>query len=483
MSPFNSADYTAGLIYARPEIFLGSAACVILLLDLLIAEAQRRWIGVISVLTLLVTATLVAVQPFTTRVLVLGDMFELDRMAQVLKVVALLTVAVVFTYSTEYLRRRAILKGEYFVLGLFATLGILVLLSAASLLTLYLGLELMSLCLYTMVAFDRESGTAAEAAIKFFVLGSLASGTLLYGMSIIYGVTGSLQLNEIAVALHGGLAGNVGVLFGIAFIIVGIGFKFGAVPFHMWIPDVYEGAPTCVTIFIGSAPKIAAFALTMRLLSEGLASSEADWSQMLIVLAVLSMAIGNVVAIAQTNLKRMLAYSTISHVGFILMGILAGTAQGYQAAMFYTITYVIVATGAFGMIVLLSRQGFEADTLDDFKGLNARSPWFAGMMAIFMFSLAGVPPFIGFYAKLGVIQAVLGVGYLWLAVVAVLFSVVGAYYYLRILKLMYFDEAVDVELLDGSGLMRTMLSLNALLALGLGLVPASLLVLCKQAFP
>jgi len=483
MSPFNSADYTAGLIYARPEIFLGSAACVILLLDLLIAEAQRRWIGVISVLTLLVTATLVAVQPFTTRVLVLGDMFELDRMAQVLKVVALLTVAVVFTYSTEYLRRRAILKGEYFVLGLFATLGILVLLSAASLLTLYLGLELMSLCLYTMVAFDRESGTAAEAAIKFFVLGSLASGTLLYGMSIIYGVTGSLQLNEIAVALHGGLAGNVGVLFGIAFIIVGIGFKFGAVPFHMWIPDVYEGAPTCVTIFIGSAPKIAAFALTMRLLSEGLASSEPDWSQMLIVLAVLSMAIGNVVAIAQTNLKRMLAYSTISHVGFILMGILAGTAQGYQAAMFYTITYVIVATGAFGMIVLLSRQGFEADTLDDFKGLNARSPWFAGMMAIFMFSLAGVPPFIGFYAKLGVIQAVLGVGYLWLAVVAVLFSVVGAYYYLRILKLMYFDEAVDVELLDGSGLMRTMLSLNALLALGLGLVRASLLVLCKQAFP
>ncbi len=483
MSPFNSADYTAGLIYARPEIFLGSAACVILLLDLLIAEAQRRWIGVISVLTLLVTATLVAVQPFTTRVLVLGDMFELDRMAQVLKVVALLTVAVVFTYSTEYLRRRAILKGEYFVLGLFATLGILVLLSAASLLTLYLGLELMSLCLYTMVAFDRESGTAAEAAIKFFVLGSLASGTLLYGMSIIYGVTGSLQLNEIAVALHGGLAGNVGVLFGIAFLIVGIGFKFGAVPFHMWIPDVYEGAPTCVTIFIGSAPKIAAFALTMRLLSEGLASSEPDWSQMLIVLAVLSMAIGNVVAIAQTNLKRMLAYSTISHVGFILMGILAGTAQGYQAAMFYTITYVIVATGAFGMIVLLSRQGFEADTLDDFKGLNARSPWFAGMMAIFMFSLAGVPPFIGFYAKLGVIQAVLGVGYLWIAVVAVLFSVVGAYYYLRILKLMYFDEAVDLELLDGSGLMRTMLSLNALLALGLGLVPASLLVLCKQAFP
>ncbi len=483
MSPFNTADYSAGLIYARPEIFLASAACAILLLDLAIAEAQRRWIAVISVLALIATAALVAVQQPASHVLVLAGMFELDWMAQVLKVVALLTVAIVFVYSTEYLRRRAILKGEYFVFGLFASLGIMVLLSAASLVTLYLGLELMSLCLYAMVAFDRESGRAAEAAIKFFVLGSLASGTLLYGMSIIYGITGSLQLGEIARALHLGLAGNVGVLFGIAFIIVGIGFKFGAVPFHMWIPDVYEGSPTCVTLFIGSAPKIAAFALTMRLLSEGLASSQPDWGQMLIVLAVLSMAIGNVVALAQTNLKRMLAYSTISHVGFILLGILAGTAQGYQAAMFYTITYVIVAAGAFGMIVLLSRRGFEADALEDFKGLNARSPWFAGMMAIFMFSLAGVPPFIGFYAKLWVIQAVLGIGNLWLAVVAVLFSVVGAYYYLRILKLMYFDEPVDKEPLDASGLVRMMLSLNALFVLGLGILPATLLALCKQAFP
>jgi NADH-quinone oxidoreductase subunit N len=287
-------------------------------------------------------------------------MFELDRMAQVLKIVVLLTVAVVFGYSADYLRRRAIFKGEYFVLGLFATLGILVLVSAASLLTLYLGLELMSLCLYAMVAFDRDSGRAAESAIKFFVLGSLASGTLLYGMSIIYGVTGSLQLAEIAAALHSGLAANLGVLFGIAFIIVAVGFKFGAVPFHMWIPDVYEGSPTCVTLFIGSAPKIAAFALTMRLLTEGLALSQPDWSQMLIVLAVLSMIIGNLVAIAQTNLKRMLAYSTISHVGYILLGILAGTPQGYQAAMFYTITYVLVATGCFGMILLLGAQGFEA---------------------------------------------------------------------------------------------------------------------------
>jgi NADH-quinone oxidoreductase subunit N len=483
MTSFSSSTYDAGLVYARPEIFLGAAACFLLLLDLVIGDARRRLIGVLSVVSLIVTAALVAIQPLTTRVVVLGDMFELDRMAQVLKIVVLLTVAVVFVYSADYLRRRAIFKGEYFVLGLFATLGILVLVSAASLLTLYLGLELMSLCLYAMVAFDRDSGRAAESAIKFFVLGSLASGTLLYGMSIIYGVTGSLQLAEIAAALHSGLAANLGVLFGIAFIIVAVGFKFGAVPFHMWIPDVYEGSPTCVTLFIGSAPKIAAFALTMRLLTEGLALSQPDWSQMLIVLAVLSMIIGNLVAIAQTNLKRMLAYSTISHVGYILLGILAGTPQGYQAAMFYTITYVLVATGCFGMILLLGAQGFEADSLDDFKGLNSRSPWFAGMMAIFMFSLAGLPPFIGFPGKLGVIQAVLAVGYTWLAVLAVLLSVIGVFYYLRIVKLMYFDAPTDAVHIGGSTLMRTVLSVNALIALGLGIMPAALLTLCQEAIP
>jgi NADH-quinone oxidoreductase subunit N len=481
MTPFSSSVYDAGLVYARPEMFLAAAACLLLLLDLVIVDAQRRWIGVLSVASLIVTAVLVVIQPLPTRVVVLGDMFELDPMAQVLKIVALLTVAVVFVYSADYLRRRAIFKGEYFVLGLFATLGILVLISAASLLTLYLGLELMSLCLYAMVAFDRDSGRAAESAIKFFVLGSLASGTLLYGMSIIYGVTGSLQLSGIAATLNSGLAANIGVLFGLAFLVVGVGFKFGAVPFHMWIPDVYEGSPTCVTLFIGSAPKIAAFALTMRLLTEGLALSQPDWSQMLIVLAVLSMIIGNLVAIAQTNLKRMLAYSTISHVGYILLGILAGTPQGYQAAMFYTITYVLVATGCFGMILLLARQGFEADTLEDFKGLNNRSPWFAGMMAIFMFSLAGLPPFIGFPAKLGVIQAVLATGYTWLAVLAALLSVVGAFYYLRIVKLMYVDAPSDTAQIGGSALMRTVLSVNALMALGFGIMPAALLTLCQQA--
>jgi NADH-quinone oxidoreductase subunit N len=478
---FDPNAFIAGLSFACPEIFLGLAACAILLLDLMLNDAQRRWTGVLAVVSLILTAMMVAIQPVSVKIVALGGLFELDRMAQVLKVVTLVTVAVVFVYSTDYLKRRCILKGEYYVLGLFATLGAMVLISAGSLITLYLGLELMSLCLYAMVAFDRESGIAAESAIKYFVLGSMASGTLLYGMSIVYGVTGSLELAAIAAAAHNGLGGNIGLIFGIAFLIVGVGFKFGAVPFHMWIPDVYEGSPTCVTVFIGTASKLAAFALAMRLLPEALAGSQPDWSQMLVVLAVLSMAIGNIVAIAQSNLKRMLAYSTISHVGYILLGILSGTAQGYQASMFYMISYVIVAAGAFGMILLLARQGFEADKLEDFRGLNARSPWFAGMMAILMFSLAGLPPFIGFWAKLGVIQAVLNVDYTWLAVVAVLFSVVGAFFYLRIVKLMYFDEPTETAVIGGSVLMRTILSCNALLAFGLGVIPGTLLQLCQRA--
>lgn len=481
MNAFSVAEFNSGLGFAGPEIFLGLAACAILMLDLLLRDSQRHWTGVLAVLALLVTAVLTVATPVSTRIVALGGLFEWDRMAQVLKVVTLLTVAMVFVYSTDYLRRRAILKGEYYVLGLFATVGGMVLISAGSLITLYLGLELMSLCLYAMVAFDRESGIAAESAIKYFVLGSMASGTLLYGMSIVYGVTGSLELADIAIAVQAGLGVNIGLLFGIAFLIVGIGFKLGAVPFHMWIPDVYEGSPTCVTVFIGTASKLAAFALAMRLLPEALAGSQADWSQMLVVLSVLSIAIGNVVAVAQTNLKRMLAYSTISHVGYILLGILSGTDQGYQAAMFYMVSYVIVASGAFGMILLLARQGFEADKLVDFKGLNARSPWFAGMMAILMFSLAGLPPFVGFWAKFGVIQAVLNVDLTWLAVVAVLFSVVGAFFYLRVVKLMYFDDPTDSTVLGGSVLMRTVLSANALLVFALGVAPAALISLCQRA--
>ena len=479
---FNPSFFNSGLVYAWPEIFLSLAACVILMLDLMLNDAQRRWTGVLSVVSLIVTAVLVVAHPVSNRIVALGGLFELDRMAQILKAVTLLTVAAVFVYSTDYLQRRAIFKGEYFVLGLFATVGGMVLISAGSLITLYLGLELMSLCLYAMVAFDRDSGIAAESAIKYFVLGSMASGTLLYGMSIVYGVTGSLELADIAgVVRNAAIAGNIGLLFGIAFLIVGVGFKFGAVPFHMWIPDVYEGSPTSVTVFIGTASKLAAFALAMRLLPEALGASQPDWSQMLVVLSVLSMAIGNIVAVAQTNLKRMLAYSTISHVGYVLLGILSGTAQGFQAAMFYMISYVIVAAGSFGMILLLAREGFEADKITDFKGLNARSPWFAGMMAILMFSLAGLPPFIGFWAKLGVIQAVLGVHFTWLAVVAVLFSVVGAFFYLRIVKLMYFDEPTDTAVIGGSMLMRTVLSANALLAFALGVIPGTLLQICQRA--
>ena len=358
--------------------------------------------------------------------------------------------------------------------GCSPPLGAMVLISAGSLITLYLGLELMSLCLYAMVAFDRDSGIAAESAIKYFVLGSMASGTLLYGMSIVYGVTGtSASSPSIATAVHAQLRGQHRAACSASHSSSSAwDSSSGAVPFHMWIPDVYEGSPTCVTVFIGTASKLAAFALIMRLLPEALAASQADWSQMLVVLAVLSMAIGNIVAIAQTNIKRMLAYSTISHIGYVLLGILAGTAQGYQAAMFYMISYVLVAGGAFGMILLLARQGFEADKLADFKGLNARSPWFAGMMAMLMFSLAGVPPFVGFWAKLGVIQAVLGVNYTWLAVVAVLFSVVGAFFYLRIVKFMYFDEPTDTtrdRRLDADA--HRAVSANALLAFALGVVP------------
>jgi NADH-quinone oxidoreductase subunit N len=359
----------------------------------------------------------------------------------------------------------------------------MVMVSAGSLLTVYLGVELLSLSLYAMVAFDRESGVAAESAMKYFVLGAISSGTLLYGFSIVYGVTGTLQLDELAVNVREVGAANLGLVFGLAFIIVGIAFKFGAVPFHMWVPDVYHGAPTPVTLFIGSAPKIASFVLAIRVLAEGLDAMVASWQDMLIALSVLSMLIGNVVAIAQSNLKRMLAYSTISHVGFILLGILSGTNEGYRAAMYYTLAYVIMAVGSFGMILLLSRAGFEADRLEDFKGLNRRSPWFAAIMMMLMFSTAGVPPFIGFWAKLAVIGAVLDVGLAWLAAVAVLLSVVAAFYYLRVVKLMYFDDPTDSHAIEAGGTLRAVLSANGVAVLALGVFPSVLIDLCARVLP
>ena len=390
------------LMLAAPEIFLLAATCLILLVDLFLDDRQRWQTFVLAIAALAGTAWIAAQTGMEVRTVGWHGTYVGDPLATLLKIVACGAVAVAFLYSYGYLERRGLLKGEYFLLGLFALLGIMVLASANSLVTLYLGVELLALSLYAMVAFHRDSGSAAEAAIKYFVLGSIASGSLLYGISIIYGVTGTLELGRLAQAVATLGPQQVGLLFGLAFVIVGVAFKFGAVPFHMWVPDVYQGSPTAVTLFLSSAPKLASFALAFRLLGEGLAGLHTGWGQMLAIIAVLSMAIGNVVAIAQGNIKRMLAYSTISHVGFILLGILAGTAEGYQAALYYTIAYVIMSVGGFGMVILLSRGGFEAEQLDDFKGLNARSPWFAAVMLMLMFSMAGVPPFIGFWAKLAV---------------------------------------------------------------------------------
>ena len=370
-------------------------------------------------------------------------------------------------------------SGEYYVLALTALLGIFVLLSANNLLTVYLGVELLALSVYAMVAFDRDSGVAAESAMKYFVLGAIASGMLLYGMSLIYGLTGTLDLGEIAARLHAPL--TPGVVLGLTFIVVAVAFKLGAVPFHMWLPDVYEGAPTSVTLFISTVPKIAYFALALRLLAQGLAGTESEWTQMLAALAVLTLIVGNVVAIVQTNLKRMLAYSAIANVGFILLGFVAGTADGYSAALYYTLQYVLVTLGSFGVILLAGAKGFEADRLDDYKGLQQRDPLLAVTMMVAMFSLAGVPPFVGFWAKLRIIQALWETNHLWLVMLAVTLSVVGAYYYLRVVKLMYFDDPTSTPPAAAREPgVRFALGLNAAAALALGLLPGPLLDLCAR---
>ena len=468
---------------ASAEVFLLAAACVVLLVDLVLDD-RRRWITyLLSIVALAGAAFATSTVAVPGRTAALFGHYVADPMGTVLKLVNYAVVAVALLYSREYLEKRGLFKGEYFVLALLAVLGINVMVAAGSLLSMYLGIEILSLSLYALVAFDRDNGVAAESAMKYFVLGAIASGTLLYGISIVYGVTGSFTFDGIAQGVTQAGPRHIGLLFGLAFIVVGVAFKFGAVPFHMWIPDVYHGAPTAVTLFVGSAPKIASFALTMRVLAEGLGGMTDAWQDMLVVLAVLSMAAGNVIAIAQTNIKRMLAYSTISHVGFILLGIIAGTAEGYEAAMFYTLMYVVMATGSFGVILLLSRKGFEADELEDFKGLNQRSPWFAFVMLVLMFGNAGVPPMVGFWAKLQVISAVLNVGYTWLAVAAVFLSVIGAYYYLRVVKLMYFDATEDRTAIEASAGFRLVLSANALLVLALGVTPGWLLKLCAGAIP
>lgn len=465
---------------AAAEIFLATAICLVLLVDVFLRDEQRMITYWLSLAALLGTAACSALffvdEPVTT----FFGSFVADAASGVLKLVAYVAVALVFVYSRDYLARRNLFKGEFFILGLFGLLGIMVMISAHSLLTIYLGLELLSLSLYALVAFNRESATAAESAMKFFVLGAIASGTLLYGISLLYGVTGTVEISTLAERLSGPEGIGIPALVGLAFIVVGVAFKFGAVPFHMWVPDVYQGAPTPVTLYIGSAPKIAAFALAWRVLVEGLGDAHASWQGMLIVLSILSLAIGNVVAIAQTNLKRMLAYSTISHVGFILMGFIAGSDDALSAALFYTVSYVIMAAAAFGMILLLSREGFEAEQLEDFKGLNARSPWFAFVMLMIMFSMAGVPPFIGFYAKLLVLGSLIDAGLLWFAVLGVLMAVVGAFYYLRVVWYMYFDEPLDEAPIAAPGGMRVVLSVNGLGLLVLGVFPGYLLELCMR---
>ena len=460
-------QYIQPLWPAYPEIFLLTMACVILIADLFIRDENR---GITYFLTqatlagcaLLTWATATQLNPGEP-VHTFSGMFVGDLMADVLKLVTYFGVISILVYSRDYLALRGMFRGEFFALTLFATQGLMVMISANHLLTLYLGLELLSLSLYA--------------------LGALASGLLLYGMSMIYGAAGSLEVTRIAAVIADDSAKNVVLVFGLVFLAAGIGFKLGAAPFHMWLPDVYHGAPTAVTLFIGSVPKLAAFAFVIRLLVQalGVEQIQAHWQQMLAVMAVLSLIIGNITAIAQTNIKRMLAYSTISHMGFLLIGIAAGGLNGYASGMFYVVVYVLMSLGAFGMILLLSRDGFEAENLEDFKGLNQRSPWYAFLMLLLMFSMAGVPPTVGFYAKFAVLQAIVEAGHVWLAVIAVIFSLIGAYYYLRIVKLMYFDDATDTTAITPRADVQMLLSVNGLAVLAFGIFPQPLMALCASA--
>jgi NADH-quinone oxidoreductase subunit N len=464
-----------------PELFVLTMACAVLVIDVFLEQRQRHITYGLAQVTLMGAALLIMATYAQAPVTTMFGHYIKDAMGDLLKLFACLASAAAFLYSRDYLRQRDLFKGEYFVLGLFGVLGMMVMISAHSLLSVYLGLELLSLSLYALVAIDRDSPVASEAAMKYFVLGSLASGMLLYGISMIYGATGSVDLQVVADAVAKQSSNNLVLVFGLVFLLVGLSFKLGAVPFHMWLPDIYQGAPTSVALYIGSAPKLAAFALVMRVLVDGLGGLQADWQQMLIVLAVLSMALGNLVAIAQSNIKRMLAYSTISHIGFLLLGILAGTPAGYAASMFYAIVYVLMAVGAFGVVILLSRTGFEAEHIDDFKGLNDRSPWLAFVMMVVMMSMAGIPFLAGFYAKWVVLQAVVDIGLVWLAIVGVLFSVIGAFYYLRVVKCIYFDKPEQSEVIEIGRDVEIAISANGLLLIVLGLYPTGLMAWCAAA--
>ena len=486
-----AADTNLVPVYA--EIFLLIAASAILLIDLYLKKSSRNVTYYLSLLTVIGCAVLSGADFVDgTTVYTFNHMYVSDPMANLLKLFTYLAVGITLVYSRQYATERGMLSGnlggEFYVLALFAMLGQMIMISGNSMLSIYLGLELMSLSLYALVALRRDHSTSTEAAMKYFILGALASGFMLYGISMIYGATGSLDVNEIAARAASGANSTI-LVFGLVFVVAGMAFKLGAVPFHMWAPDVYQGAPTAVTLLLGGAPKLAAFAMLMRVLVEGLPSMAADWQQMLMVLAVLSLAIGNLTAIAQTNIKRLLAYSSIAQMGFVLLAMMAGVVGGdtsnmpaaYSAAMYSSITYVLTTLGSFGVIMMLARAGFEAEQIADFKGLGRRSPWFAIVMTVLMFSLAGVPPMMGFMAKWAVLQAVANTGMIWLAVVAVLFSLIGAFYYLRVVKTMWFDEAADTSPIVTPADMRLALSINGIAVLVLGIVPGALLGTCLQA--
>jgi NADH-quinone oxidoreductase subunit N len=467
---------------AIPEIWLALSACVILMVDVYGGGKRRGLIATVTMLALLLGVVLSSNFGMVLQHTVLfNGLYVADALGTFVKLAGFVAMATAIYYSQDYLEQRDMVGGEYYVLCLTGLLGVFVLISANSLLTVYLGIELLSLSLYALVAFDRDSGTAAEAAIKYFVLGAIGSGALLYGMSMLYGMTGTLDLDTLSVVVRHGPDG--GVIIGIAFVVAAIAFKFGAVPFHMWVPDVYQGAPTSVTLFIATVSNLGSFALIARLLAHGLAGLPEYWTQMVMAVAVMSLALGNVVAIAQTNIKRLLAYSAIANAGFVLLGFATGQSAGYQAALNFTIAYVLTTLASFGLVLMLSRRGFEHDEIADFKGLSTRDPMLAALMLVLMFSTAGVPPFVGFWAKLWIIQALLGSGHIWAAVFAVVISVVGAFYYLRVVWYMYFEAADDRPRVEFKPRMRLILLINALAVTALGLLPNALLEICARLIP
>ena len=476
----------AQMLLAAPEFWVLIMACVIMIVDLFLREERRGIIHMLAMLTVIFAAIITMRADYLVdgvrSVTAFNGSFIRDPMGDVLKVFSFVLMGIIYTYSKFYLRSFKMFRADFFTLSLFALLGVMLLISANSMLMIYLGLELISLSVYALVAFDRDSGRGSESAMKYFVLGSMASGMLLYGMSMIYGATGSLLLPEIAEAISTRGADDILLIFGLVFVVVGIAFKFGVVPFHMWIPDVYEGAPPAVTLFISSVPKLAAFAMAYRFLDSGLGELHVHWEGMLASLAVLSIILGNFAAIMQTNIKRMLAYSTISHMGFVMLGLLPGTAFGYGASMYYVIVYGIMSVASFGMVILLSGNGVEAEHLDDFKGLNQRNPFYAAIMGLVMFSMAGVPPVVGFFAKLMVLKAVIDAGMMWLAIAAVVFAVIGAFYYLRIIKYMYFDEPENEAPIVAPVDFGSALTLNGAMILGLGIFSSSLIAICMTSF-